>query len=152
MNRDTRKGKMNLSKHGLRLLIYGVCVCLLAALVPTTSPANVTDFANFFTTYPTAVGLSCIVCHNDLAGVGKNNYADAYKAAAMVDLVCCPAGLQALKLIENLDSDGDGFTNIAEINALTFPGNASSFPGPADTLAPAVTLFALPATSSFLKV
>ncbi len=30
--------------------------------------------------------------------------------------------------IENLDSDGDGFTNIQEISELTFPGNASSHP------------------------
>jgi len=35
----------------------------------------------------------------------------------------------ALKAIENLDSDGDGFTNIQEINALSFPGNANDYPG-----------------------
>jgi len=30
--------------------------------------------------------------------------------------------------IEQLDSDGDGFTNIVEIHARSFPGNASDFP------------------------
>lgn len=33
----------------------------------------------------------------------------------------------ALTAIELLDSDNDGFTNIAEINALTFPGNSNDF-------------------------
>jgi hypothetical protein len=35
---------------------------------------------------------------------------------------------QAYKVIEPLDSDGDGFTNIDEIHNLTFPGNKSDFP------------------------
>jgi hypothetical protein len=35
----------------------------------------------------------------------------------------------ALKSIENADSDGDGYANIQEIAALTFPGNASDYPG-----------------------
>jgi hypothetical protein len=35
----------------------------------------------------------------------------------------------ALKAIESIDSDGDGFTNVQEINALTFPGNPSDYPG-----------------------
>jgi hypothetical protein len=30
--------------------------------------------------------------------------------------------------IEEMDSDGDGFTNIEEINALTFPGHSDDFP------------------------
>lgn len=35
----------------------------------------------------------------------------------------------ALAMIEEIDSDGDGFTNVAEIMALTNPGDAKSFPG-----------------------
>ena len=34
----------------------------------------------------------------------------------------------ALSKIEYLDSDSDGFTNIAEIDSLTFPGNKKDFP------------------------
>ncbi|MFH1756241.1 MAG: hypothetical protein ABIA59_11135, partial [Candidatus Latescibacterota bacterium] len=32
----------------------------------------------------------------------------------------------ALQAVEGMDSDGDGDSNIIEINALTFPGEASS--------------------------
>lgn len=35
----------------------------------------------------------------------------------------------AFTAIEGLDSDGDGFSNIAEINATTHPGDPASFPG-----------------------
>jgi hypothetical protein len=37
-------------------------------------------------------------------------------------------GTRAHAPIESADSDGDGFTNIAEINAKTFPGDAASKP------------------------
>ncbi|MRR52453.1 MAG: hypothetical protein EG825_16365, partial [Rhodocyclaceae bacterium] len=53
--------------------------------------------------------------------------------------------------IENLDSDGDGFTNIVEINARTFPGDPTSHPA-ADTTPPVVTAFVIPATSTSLTV
>lgn len=35
---------------------------------------------------------------------------------------------QSIKLIEPLDSDGDGFSNIDEITARTYPGDAGSHP------------------------
>ncbi len=35
---------------------------------------------------------------------------------------------QALAKIETIDSDGDRFTNIEEINNLTFPGDKNDFP------------------------
>src|SRR5512134_2747457 len=53
---------------------------------------------------------------------------------------------------EPLDSDGDGFTNIAEITARTFPGNAASRPAASDTTLPTVSEFTVPATSSSLTV
>ncbi|MBZ0155614.1 MAG: Ig-like domain-containing protein [Alphaproteobacteria bacterium] len=54
--------------------------------------------------------------------------------------------------IENFDSDGDAFTNIIEINARTFPGDASSRPATADTTPPTVTSFSIPLTSNSLTV
>ena len=54
--------------------------------------------------------------------------------------------------IEPLDSDGDGFTNIVEINARTFPGNAASKPAASDTTVPTITTFNMPATSTSLTV
>ena len=54
--------------------------------------------------------------------------------------------------IEPLDSDGDGFTNIVEINARTFPGNSASRPASTDTTLPTVTAFSIPSTSASLTV
>jgi hypothetical protein len=53
---------------------------------------------------------------------------------------------------EPLDSDGDGFNNITEINARTFPGNSASKPATSDTTPPSVTAFTIPAASSSLTV
>ncbi len=52
--------------------------------------------------------------------------------------------------LNNLDSDGDLYTNLAEFSAGTFPGDASSYP--IDTTAPVITAFSLPASSSSLTV
>ncbi len=52
--------------------------------------------------------------------------------------------------LSSLDSDGDGYVNLAEFNAGTFPGDADSYP--VDTSAPVITVFNLPATSNTLTV
>jgi hypothetical protein len=55
--------------------------------------------------------------------------------------------------IEGLDSDGDTYTNIVEITARTFPGNAASHPvAVVDSTAPTVTAFTIPVTSASLTV
>jgi hypothetical protein len=57
-----------------------------------------------------------------------NPYGQAYKDAGR--------NQNALKAIENLDSDGDTYSNLVEIRALFFPGNNRDYPGLAS--APAV--------------
>lgn len=52
--------------------------------------------------------------------------------------------------LDNMDSDLDLYTNSAEFNAGTFPGDATDFP--VDVNAPTITLFSLPATSNTLTV
>ncbi len=54
--------------------------------------------------------------------------------------------------IEALDSDGDGFNNLVEIQARTFPGDPTSRPAGADTTPPTVTAFSTPSTSTSLTV
>jgi hypothetical protein len=57
--------------------------------------------------------------------------------------------------IENLDSDGDGFTNIQEIRAGTLPGDPTSHPassGGGDTMPPTVTAFTIPSTANSLTI
>jgi hypothetical protein len=71
---------------------------------------------------------SCQWCHYkygyDKSGditATLNTYGQAYKAAGRT--------AAALKSIENADSDSDGYSNLQEINALTYPGDAGDNPG-----------------------
>jgi hypothetical protein len=59
----------------------------------------------------------CTLCHT-ATSFAFNPYGLAYGANG-----------ENFAAIEPLDSDGDGFTNIAEINALTFPGDPADSPG-----------------------
>ena len=92
--------------------------------------ANSTWMNSFNSTYPSSalVG-NCSVCHT--SPPTRNSYGDAYRSAG-----------HNFSSIESQDSDGDGFTNIQEINAGTFPGNSSSTPPPATP--PTVTTSSLP--------
>ncbi len=72
---------------------------------------------SFNTTYGTkgtAID-SCNLCHTVKPAL--NNYGNAYLNSGY-----------NFQNIENQDSDGDGFTNITEINARTFPGDPDSKP------------------------
>jgi hypothetical protein len=63
---------------------------------------------------------SCITCHHQVDGKGgENAYALDYRN-----------NRHDFAAIEPLDSDNDGFTNLAEINAGTFPGDPASKPVP----------------------
>ncbi len=86
---------------------------------------------------------TCSVCHSSVPSLnpyGKDLHSAGDNFAA----------------IENMDSDGDGWTNIQEIKALTFPGDPTSHPAgtpaPPDTTPPVVTAFSRPATSSTFTV
>jgi len=62
----------------------------------------------------------CQLCHMKKMSDGLNAYGDALKGKK--------AEAASLKAIENLDSDKDKFTNIAEIKAGTLPGDPNSKP------------------------
>jgi len=108
-------------------------------VVPTASGRpNIRDA--FFAVYPNAVGTvldtvpsrpgHCGVCHYDFSGGGlKNPYGEAL-AAALPNYQNNPAGRrQAVRSIENQDSDSDGFTTLTEVtNTSTFI-NTPTFPG-----------------------
>ena len=103
-----------------------------------------TSFNSQYGTSATALN-TCALCHpagggNDASNL--NNFARNFATNGHVFNAT----------LDNLDSDGDGFTNIAEINARTFPGDAASFPATGDTTAPTVTAFVIPATSTSLTV
>lgn len=117
----------------------GALVVLIVMVVfskPQSGLALPSDLSSAAAKYPNIVGTNlqaCDLCHT--ASIPSlNPYGAAYKANGRSSA--------AFGLIEGLDSDGDGFTNIQEINALTFPGNPSSKPAaptPTNTTAPTNT-------------
>src|SRR5664279_581780 len=109
-----QRGK--LMKRILKLMV--VLVSLAIGL--TSAHAQSSYLSSFKSTYPAAAATlgQCVLCHIDPAGGGStNNYGTDYGNNG-----------HNFKTIEPLDSDGDGFTNIVEIQALTWPGDATSYP------------------------
>jgi len=102
-----------------------------------------TTFVNTYpATQPTPLN-SCVLCHINPAGGGtRNAYGEAFRTAG-----------HSFSTIESLDSDGDGYTNIQEISAGTFPGDSTSHPGSTtDITPPTITSFVIATTSSSLTV
>ena len=69
---------------------------------------------------------SCTICH--ASGSELNDYGKALDEAGIKKDSNDTEVMQGLTSIEQDDSDGDGFSNIDEINARFFPGNASDHP------------------------
>ncbi|HET9476394.1 MAG TPA: ethylbenzene dehydrogenase-related protein, partial [Dehalococcoidia bacterium] len=76
---------------------------------------------------------SCGTCHQDPEGGGPfNPYGTAFQGAAGTTD-------QKFTAIEGLDSDGDTYLNLAEIQAGTWPGDPADFPGSTATPTPSPT-------------
>src|SRR5262245_25868534 len=106
-------------------------LCLATALVTsalayTAEPAHALPayLTSFEQRYPAAVGSridACGLCHT--AAIPElNPYGMAFQGSG-----------HDFAAIEAEDSDGDGFSNLAEIMALTFPGDPADTPAPVDT-------------------
>ncbi|UCD48019.1 MAG: Ig-like domain-containing protein, partial [Deltaproteobacteria bacterium] len=112
-----------------------VCVVAVMLAVGGTAYSN-TDILGSFNTEYTTAGTAlddCTTCHT--SGSSFNLYGSAIDTAGGRGT---DAGLAAIQAVEGDDSDGDTFTNIVEINALTFPGDDTSFPAAVDNTAPTV--------------
>jgi len=97
---------------------------LLVIFTATPVLANNGDMDTLRAKYSHIAGTrldDCDVCHTSTHPSRLNDYGEAYSADRT------QAGLTA---IEATDSDGDGFTNLEEITALTFPGDAADHPAP----------------------
>ncbi len=117
--------KLFLKEHSSISVISMSLVAILLAVgltilnhPPEITQAQFADLTAAQTQYSNIAGTAldaCGLCHT--ASFGFNDYGLAYVTSGK-DFVG----------IEGQDSDGDGFTNIEEIIALTFPGDASSKP------------------------
>ncbi len=116
-----------------------VCPALVAfAMLVLTSSAQARNpiRSSFFSVYPNAVGTTietvpsrpghCGVCHYDFAGGGPRN---AYGALLESVLPDYKKADQAIRAIENMDPDGDGFSTKVEVTNVTTYTNTPTFPG-----------------------
>lgn len=117
-------------------ITLGLLLVLVVALVGVPEALARSDYLTAFETkYPSAMGTkldNCDTCHAgpvlfSVTGSSKqvNYYGRDYNLKN-----------HDFAAIEGIDSDGDGFTNIDEINALTFPGDPNDKPATGDTQAP----------------
>ena len=111
------------------VLIFAAALCLMSGLTGV-SYGKSSYATSFKSTYPSSplsslstvsgqAGNLCTVCHGT-SGTPLNAFGSAYSSNG-----------RSFSAIQNLDSDSDGFSNLAEINSGTFPGNATSTPGAA---------------------
>ena len=142
-------GKKVLRMLGLGILWLGIMAS--PALAAYSSHQNDQDIGNFLAVYPFAKSTKlddCVLCHpgGSITQNGKtttygscdychltyglqaphgsvplNAYGQAYKDAGRSQ--------NAMRSIESADSDVDTFSNLAEITALTFPGEKKDYPG-----------------------
>ena len=103
--------------NNLIAVILLVIIMLLGSPIVSARPAYMDAFNQQYDTEGTKLD-SCATCHISPNGGGSRNpYGMAYAANG-----------RDFASIEALDSDGDGFTNLEEINALTFPGDPADYP------------------------
>lgn len=124
----------------------GICLGLAVFLilgVAGISRAVDKYLMNFNAKYGTAATVlnTCNLCHVAAGPPSTNPYGSDFAVSGY-----------NFTTIEPLDSDGDGYTNIVEINARTFPGNPASHPTGGDTTPPVITTFTVPATYAGLVV
>ena len=104
-----------------------------ACLVAGTAPAGATidNFKSFKQAYPSkdAKAVSCKICHQH--PLGRKDDLNAYAAA--LQRLKAPDSAKRLTIedyraVETQDSDGDGVSNIEELNVGTAPGDPTSVP------------------------
>lgn len=77
---------------------------------------------------------TCRTCHtsgrllNSYGNDAKREFSIMKVSDSQTEEEPIAAFVEALKAIEPIDSDGDGYSNAEEITARTFPGNPSDYP------------------------
>lgn len=117
------------------LLVLFLAVVLFASAGSAVAKSGfLGDFNALYGTAGTPLD-SCSLCHPSVPGL--NGYASDWKSNG-----------KSFAAIEGMDSDGDGFSNLQEIQALTMPGDAGSTPSPTTTTQPPTTTTQPPGTTT----
>jgi hypothetical protein len=114
-----------------------IVLAATAILLPFSTMAKKPIRTDFFNTYPDADGTTlsdvasnsghCGLCHYDFNGGGtRNPYGSAVEAERASN---GSDSVAAFLAIESSDSDGDGYSNIAEITNSTLDPLSPTFPG-----------------------
>jgi hypothetical protein len=93
--------------------------------------------SSFLTKYGITAGSKLDTCGTCHVGSDTSRW-NPYGTALLANINSGLSNTAAMTAIEPLDSDGDGFTNLAEITARTFPGDAADKPAAGDTTPPVV--------------
>lgn len=126
----------------MRWLVAGLAAVsglLVSAKFAHSRPVAPALFCELYSSAPTCAGMptSCDTCHlgpptvNDFGAEVRNGLSQ-YATAPFADGDFDQYLAQVLMEIEALDSDGDGFSNLDEIQSGTAPGLPDSFPGGAE--------------------
>lgn len=129
-----------------KLLLFAVVTVLCAA--PRASQATSSyyrTFTNRYSLVSTRLN-TCAVCHDENPG-GAIPAGNPYGVAVLGEVTAGNAISIALANLEPADSDGDGFSNLTEIQARTFPGDPADKP-----VASAPVIGVSPATLAFGNV
>ena len=121
--------------------IIGAILCVSALTVVVPGEAQPPGPATFCAAYPEAPAcaagdVSCGTCHESPPSLNVYGV-DLSKSLAVGQSRPLPADVfeaelgSALLAVEDLDSDGDGYDNIAEIESGSSPSESSSVPAPA---------------------
>lgn len=116
------------------VLAASIAVVLALVQSPAKVEAKSSYLSSMMNTYPALASTklnSCQACHTTVPTL--NPYGQAYKNNG-----------HNFPSIELLDSDGDGWSNMAEIQAVTFPGDSGDHPIAGATATPTL----LPATAT----
>jgi hypothetical protein len=109
-----------------RLLNPTSIIVTSVVIFPLLLMARSGFLSDFNSQYGTANTIldACTTCHGESKSI-RNPYGQDHEAQLNAGF----SPLQGFLNIENYDSDGDSFSNIEEILALTLPGDAGSTPG-----------------------
>ena len=124
-----------------RKIVIMLLLLTVTALIAVPGGLGLSSYLNAFNAKYGTDGTNLDTCNTCHAGVPDlNPYGEAVAGqSGTID--------QRLTNVESMDSDGDGLTNIEEINDLTFPGNVSD-PGVTPTVSPTVTATVIPTVTA----